>query len=223
MQPKVTLIASTQVRRFPNEWVSNPEENTGSGADVLAEIAGRNCYQSWERPNIGTRSNKAYIRNIIERGHLSVLEHASATFYITDVSAAFLGQLTRHRHLSFSVESARYVEKTEFINPASYEEFNFDTQMEMDEYLNTAYSVYNTIVADLTSKGYDRKHARQEARFVLPQGTATKIVVTGNMRAWREFLLKRLPGHGADTEIGEVAEMILAELKKIAPNIFQDM
>lgn len=222
--PEVKIIAYTVLEDFPEDWKHNYEEVAFYDVDILAEIAGRNCYQSWDRPNPGTKSNRAYVKNIIDQGHMSVLEHSSATFYITGVSTALLGQITRHRHLSFSVESARYVDKslTDFIEPNVYQVLSGEAKLSVADAIVSANEAYNRVALELRGKGLKKKEASQAARFILPQGISTKIVVTGNMRAWREFLQKRL-SPGADVEIREVANLILEQLKDIAPSTFQDM
>src|SRR5690606_4398350 len=80
-----------------------------SEMDELAEFAGRMCYQSWNRPNPKTATNKGYLDNIIKQCHFSVLEHGSLTLYVEGVSRSLLTELERHRFLSFSVISQRYV------------------------------------------------------------------------------------------------------------------
>jgi len=66
-----------------------------------------------------------------------------------------------------------------------------------------------------------RKQARQAARAVLPNATETRIVVTGNYRAWRHFVAMRATEH-ADVEIRSVAISCLRELQRVAPNVFAD-
>ena len=83
-------------------------------------------------------------------------------------------------------------------------------------------TAYSTIYDVLVQQGVSRKEARGAARSVLPNMTETEIIVTGNLRAWREFLDKRL-SEGADLEIRELAQEILKQLKEVAPNTFQDM
>jgi len=80
---KVELIAYTQVT-YPGVLMSigyEPNPNN-QASDELAEFAGRNCYQSFDRPNPATATNRSYLGNIIEQGHEFVFEHASASFYI---------------------------------------------------------------------------------------------------------------------------------------------
>ncbi|MGH3977398.1 MAG: FAD-dependent thymidylate synthase, partial [Pseudonocardiaceae bacterium] len=87
---------------------------------------------------------------------------------------------------------------------------------------------YNDLLAGLERRFADeptatlrRKQARQAARSVLPNATETRIVVTGNYRAWRHFLAMRATEH-ADVEIRELAVEILRQLHKVAPNVFGD-
>ena len=61
---------------------------TPSGGQALAEFAGRACYQGWDKPNPATATNEGFLAHLLEVGHLSVLEHATATFYLTGVSRA---------------------------------------------------------------------------------------------------------------------------------------
>jgi len=113
-KPNVTLIAYTEFKKPPGlPW----ETDTELPGEQLIEMAGRACYLSWSNP--AGRSNAQYIRNMLEHGHLSVIEHASATFYITGVSRSLTHELIRHRHLSFSQQSQRYVPETaaNFIEP----------------------------------------------------------------------------------------------------------
>lgn len=206
-----------------------------SQVDELAEVAGRTCYQSWGRPNEKTATNAGYLANILAQKHYSVLEHASATFYIEGVSRSFTHELVRHRHLSFSQLSQRYVDESEavFVVPPQLREY-LDERLEsgvsagatvrevLEWLMDYARATYEELVDFLVAKGVNRKQARGAARSVLPNGTETKIVVTGNMRAWREFLEKRTT-LAADEEIRAVAERIKMHLKKLAPNTFQDM
>lgn len=117
---RVILIASTaQTGETVPGYIDHPLGDNGyhpysQDADDLAEQAGRLCYLSWNRPNPATATNKGYLANIIAQGHFSVLEHASATFYIDGVTRNFTHELIRHRHLSFSEVSQRYVDVSEF-------------------------------------------------------------------------------------------------------------
>jgi thymidylate synthase (FAD) len=82
-------------------------------------------------------------------------------------------------------------------------------------------SCYADTVEDLENHGVKGKKAREAARAILPGGMETRIVVSGNHRAWRDMLKKRYSVH-ADAEIRELAEKILAMLRDVAPGIYQD-
>lgn len=230
---KIKLVAKTELVDWPEEY--QPHTITKfSGTNVLweedidelAEIAGRLCYESWNRPNPDTASNDGYLRNILGQKHYSVLEHGSASFYIEGVSRSLLAELSRHRHLSFSVLSQRYVNHgrnsgaSVAIPPVvrDVEEF----VQELEEAFNHAQLLYDKYVELLLARGMTRKEARGAARAFLPEATATKMIVTGNMRSWREVIGKRY-SPAADAEICELARLLLVELKKIAPGCFLDM
>jgi len=218
---RVILIAHTEVVDDIPGYTEHPFDGFyEEHADDLAEQAGRLCYESWERPNPATATNRGYLANIIQQGHFSVLEHASATFYIDGVTRNFTHELIRHRHLSFSEVSQRYVDASDFrfiVHP-DLEGVTLDGDRTA---LDDSRQDYRDIVAVKVAAGASRKEARQAARHVLPSGIETKILVTGNHRAWREMLFKRL-SPAADAEFRAVAKLILAELKVIAPSTYQD-
>lgn len=96
---RVQLIASTQ---FHGVDGFTPDESLPPGdAQHVIEASARACYMAFNKPNPATRANKDYIANILKQRHLSVVEHASATFYITGVSRNLTHELIRHRHMSY--------------------------------------------------------------------------------------------------------------------------
>ncbi len=198
-----------------------------TSADELAEAAGRNCYMSWNRPNPNTAMNSDYLAHIIEVGHESVLEHASATFYI-NASRSVLAELERHRHLSFSVVSQRYVDvsKLDHHVPPAVEDLPddaFDKAMAiLERSTNRALDDYDELVDLFVESGKPRKQAREAARAVIPNMTDSPMVVTGNHRAWR-YVIKARWHEAADAEIRELAGLLLTELRKIAPNTYRDI
>lgn len=222
---KVQLIAWTNFQAPADV----PWETDAEGGQALAEFAGRACYQSWTKPNPATATNLGYLRHILEVGHLSVLEHGTATFYFTGVSRSFTHELIRHRHFSYSQLSQRYVPQgqTGAVEPdviASNHRAHRIFTAAMDE----AAHRYEQLVDELDLEFADqpestdrRKKIRQAARSVLPNATETRIVVTGNYRAWRHFIQMRATEH-ADVEIREVAVATLRLLQELAPNVFGD-
>ena len=225
VSPQVKLIAWTQFQA-PDDV---PWSTDTDGGQALAEFAGRACYQSWKKPNPATATNAGYIRHIIEVGHLSVLEHGSVTFYVTGISRSLTHELIRHRHFSYSQLSQRYVPERDAAmvvpdviaaDPELAKKFEAATEASL--------SAYNELLEGLEQKyaGVEnatqrRKQARQAARSVLPNATETRIVVTGNYRAWRHFIGMRATEH-ADVEIRSLAVECLRQLREVAPNVFAD-
>lgn len=198
------------------EWVSHPDE--------LAEAAGRLCYKSFDRPNPATASNSGYLANILKQKHFSVLEHASVTFYVSGVSRAMLLELERHRFLSFSVVSQRYVDHSsaQMVDHRILRQVGGALGADIREHLQSARELYERVVVDLEDHEYSRKEARGAARLVLLEGTETEFFCTGNIRAWREVIEKRNSPH-ADAEIREFAKLVLKELQSYCPNSVQDL
>lgn len=237
---RVTLIASTALVPANNlpegppyetdQWLSDGEGSYwADAADWLAEFAGRACYESWHRPNPQTACNDAYIRNIVQKQHFSVLEHASATFYVEGVPRSLTHELVRHRHLSVSQRSQRYVDEasSEWHIPNVVQRISDGPTREqviaeIDAINDRAREFYRVIQLRLAEVGITGKKAREAARCVLPNATHTALVVTGNHRAWREVIQKRWHV-AADADIRALAGMLLRELKSIAPNIYHDL
>lgn len=222
---RVQLIAKTEFLAPPDvPWATDAD-----GGSALVEFAGRACYQSWSKPNPRTATNAGYIKHIIDVGHFSVLEHASVSLYITGISRSCTHELIRHRHFSYSQLSQRYVPEndSQVVLPPGIED-----DPELAEILTAAAdasrATYTELLAKLEAKFADqpnavlrRKQARQAARAVLPNATETRIVVTGNYRAWRHFIAMRASEH-ADVEIRRLAIACLRQLVDVAPAVFAD-
>ena len=225
VEPQVRLIGWTQFT--PPDDV--PWSTDADGGQALAEFAGRACYQSWSKPNPSTATNAGYLRHILEVGHLSVLEHGVVTFYLTGVSRSFTHELIRHRHFSYSQLSQRYVPERNAMmvepdaiaeDPELHKKFVEATEASVRAYTELLEGLERRF-ADLPNATLRRKQARQAARAVLPNATETRIVVTGNYRAWRHFIAMRAT-EAADVEIRQIAVACLREVQKVAPNIFAD-
>lgn len=221
---KIEVLARTEPDwRTLYGYMSEPfVEIEPTGLEKVVEFSGRACYQSFHKPNPNTRLNKDYLANILALGHESVLEHATVSFYVQGVSRNMLLELERHRHLSFSVVSTRFVDATManvVIPPAlRFKDPGSATMVPLDSDVIEAYLIE---VAALQKEGKTRKQAREAARWLLPGNLETKFVVTGNLRAWRDVLKKRWSVH-ADAEIALFAEGVLQLLKAEAPSVFQD-
>lgn len=238
--PKIELIASTNLTNTVEggpkieDWMSlNPD---ATDAESLVEFSGRGCYESFGRPNKATVKTSDYInRTAFEMQHGSILEHASATFRFSGVSRAWLTEMERHRHLSWSVVSQRYVDAEEFgviVPPAIREATGsivYDSEATYDDLEGPASEAlewwsrntiwhYEKLVEHLQDNGLPRKQAREAARSVLPNCTEVRGVVTGNLRAWSTILPLRAH-QSADREMQEVARLIADALEPVAPTV----
>ena len=222
---RVQLIAKTEFLAPADV----PWDTDADGGQALLEFAGRACYQSWSKPNPSTATNASYLKHIIDVGHLSVLEHASVSLYITGISRSCAHELVRHRHFSYSQLSQRYVPENDaqVVVPPGLEDDPELRQILLDA-ADASRAAYLELLARLEAKFADqpnavlrRKQARQAARAVLPNDTETRIVVTGNYRAWRHFISVRASEH-ADVEIRRLAIACLRELAAVAPAVFAD-
>jgi thymidylate synthase (FAD) len=192
-QLKVTLLAIT------------PE------AEKLIEEAGRTCYQSFDK--IGADSAADFIQRLIKMGHDSPLEHACATFRIENCSRAMTHQLVRHRLMSVSQQSQRYVDEENFsfvVPPTLPAEFVDEFRGDMET------------IREMYKKWRDKGLKREDARFVLPNACTSEIVVTANFREWRH-IIKLRTSPKAQWEIKIACMEIFKILKKHAPTCFSDI
>ena len=151
---------------------------------------------------------------LIKNKHFSVLEHAYATVRISGVSRAFTHQLVRHRLCSYTQQSQRYVNESNFryIEPKSIKN-DPNTHSIFENFINEAKKVY----VELQKLGIEN----EDARFILPNAVESQIVVTANLREWRHIIELRGSAN-AQWEIREVAIEIFKILKKHAPVVFED-
>lgn len=174
----------------------------------LIEEAGRTCYLSQER--IGNNTHKAFIRGLVKAGHDSVLEHEKLTVRIC-CSRACSHQLVRHRIGSYSQESQRFVDYTKkdeilFID----DRYTKDMQDWFELCANKYFAL----------KGEGKKS--EDARAILPNACATRIVVSYNFRQWRAFFLQRCTKH-AQREIRSIALGLLEFMYSYYPEMFEDI
>ena len=153
------------------------------------------------------------VRKLVEMGHYSTLEHVTFTFAIEGVSRVLTHQLVRHRIASYSQQSQRYVKEHDFetilplsiaARPAEREKF----EKLMGE--------IRTLYTEWTEMGIPA----EDARYILPNAAETKIVVTMNVRSLYNFFRLRCCTR-AQWEIRALAEKMLAEVKEVAPVLFE--
>ena len=180
------------------------------GAEALLEHAGRACYRSEPRGQPGK-----FLQSRIREGHESIVEHASVTFEINGISRACSHQLVRHRLASYSQESQRYVDLAapEFVVPPSVAE-NPQARAVWDEFMGQVSDTYRQLRELGTRK--------EDARFVLPNASATRIIVTMNFRSLRHFISVRCD-KAAQWEIRALALEMLRQVHAVAPPVFADL
>lgn len=232
--PEVFLIGATTFVDGAASYLKGitgwepPTSVEATDAEAIIEFAGRGCYESWDKPNPKTAMNSGYLDHILEVGHYSVIEHGTLVFYIRGVSRSLTHELVRHRHFSYSQLSQRYVDPGEgatdtgnVIPPAFANDEVLVAQFENAAAESRAR--YEEIISELQRRkpGLTRKEYRQAARAVLPNMTETRLVVSGNFRAFRHFFGMRCT-EAADVEIRVVAIEMLRQAKESQPNIFSD-
>lgn len=179
----------------------------------VIERAGRTAYKSEDKITEG--SAEKFVRMILERGHETVIEHASASIlFVTDRGVSH--ELVRHRLFSFTQESTRYCNygsgkferEITVIKPPLHGEYEYLWRYAMVEAENRYL------------KMIDAGASPQIARSVLPNSLKTEIVVTGNFREWRHFFRLRT-SKAAHPQMQELAGMALAILRERVPVVFE--
>ena len=181
-------------------------------AEMVIEEAGRTCYLS--RDKMTDLSHDRFIRMLIGRSHVSVLEHAYATFRIEGGSRSFTHQLVRHRFCSFSQQSQRYVDEEHFsvVVPDAIREEPEALQIYSDCIEGTR-RAYKSLV--------DLGIQKQDARIVLPNAVESEIVVSANFRELRHIVSLRCHP-SAQWEIRRICMEMLRIMKEEAPAVFSD-
>lgn len=181
-------------------------------------LAARLCYSpvgiAKLDENLTDSESGRLVRMLRQMGHHSPLEHASFTVAVEGVSRALTHQLVRSRIASYSQQSQRYVEENEFekVTPPSIES-NPEAKRVYLEAMDRARQAY----LDLRQLGAPA----EDARFVLGQGFASKIVISKNARAWLEWFSVRCCNR-AQWEIRALAHRILDLLREASPVLFED-
>lgn len=188
-----------------------------SEPEMAVALASRLCYspvgiaeleESWTEEKAGRLIDK-----IMALGHFSVLEHAAFTFGIEGISRATSHQLVRHRLASYSQQSQRYVQADksfEHVIPPSIAR-RPALRKRFEKHLQEVGRLYS----DLAGAGIPA----EDARFVLPNAAATKIIVTMNARELRHFFRLRCCQR-AQWEIRRMAEGMLGHVRRAAPRLF---
>ena len=181
------------------------------------ERACRTCYRSEDL--ITEESYKTLLKNCINRGHESILEHEKITIRMT-CDVGVYKDLTRHRFASFSIESTRYCNygKDKFDN-----EINFIRPLFADELdkFNIWKDTMQTI-EDAYMKMVAAGYKPDEMRMILPHSVAAEVTMTANIREWKHILDLRTKKM-AHPAVQQVMIPLLLNFKKNMPEIFGDI
>ncbi len=197
--------------------------HTPEPEEVVA-MAAKLCYSPSGveelKGKIEAKDQAAFVEKLAAIGHLSPIEHVSFSFGIEGISRACSHQLVRHRVASYSQQSQRYVraEQFDYVIPPSIKQ---DPALvrEFEKFMAEAQENYTRVLKRLEELGFKGEAGQQDARYLLPNAAETKIVVTMNARELLHFFRVRCCNR-AQWEIREMADRMLALVKKAAPTIF---
>ena len=235
MAIKVTLLTHTP----------NPEQTVAMAAKLCYSPSGIEDI----RDGLTEEKTASFINMLADLGHASPTEHASFTFGIEGISRACSHQLVRHRIASYSQQSQRYVDGTKFDfvtppeimkNEKALKAYNEALEIQAKAYAkirDTLIVGYIREVSDLDGTDEEvmmrfkeqnkrkysafEKKANEDARFILPNASTTKIVCTFNARSLQNFFAHRCCNR-AQWEIREIAEQMLLKCLEVAPNLFKN-
>jgi thymidylate synthase (FAD) len=255
-RPSVFLMFATEFAYGYEDFLNHVgagdwESDSTAACDVAPEVSGRTCYNSFLKPRPG--GNAGYIGHILEEAHGSVMEHPVLTVGICGVTRILTQEITRHRHLSPSQLSQRFVDEGEssFVLPAildlADEEYSRRVSVDAQfvkgatpdddrairiwvgachrsllEYQEMVNALDFKIQGSDESKTSRRKRVREAARGVILNDIESRLVLTGNVRAWRWFLERRGTPDCA-LEMRRLAAAVLRVVQPIAPACLSDM
>lgn len=214
-------------------YTPHPERTVACAAKLCYSAAGIDTVMDGLTPE----KTEDFLHMLAQLGHESPIEHASFTFGVEGVSRSLLAQLTRHRIASYSVQSQRYVKEAAFAFvvppeidnlPEAREEFLRAMEEDAAHYDRLASILQEKHKKALLAQGMDEKQAArkaekmaiEDARFVLPNACATKLICTMNARELRNFFTHRCCNR-AQWEIRALATEMLRLVKEVAPGLFE--
>jgi len=187
--------------------------------EKMVAVAARLCYSPVGvdelMDELGDEGVEKLVRFVIKSGHHSTTEHIYFTFAIEGVSRALTHQLVRHRIASYNQQSQRYVkfkDNFEYITPPSIEK-DKDSKKKFDSLILNIHNLYEELL--------DSGVKAEDARYILPNASETKIIVTMNGRELLHFFTVRCCSR-AQWEIRELAKKMLKLVRKVAPIVFEE-
>ncbi|WP_061316571.1 FAD-dependent thymidylate synthase [Clostridium botulinum] len=207
------------------EYTPNAEKLIASAAKLCYSSSGIEDLQN----NLDKEKMDKFLNMLMSYGHESPIEHVSFTFGIEGVSRSLTHQLVRHRIGSYSQQSQRYVrlDQFEYVIPPSVEK-DEEAKKIYIETMKSCQKSYDNIANILKEKYINNglrdidaeKKAIEDARYVFPNACTSKIIVTMNARSLMNFFRHRCCNR-AQWEIRELAEIMLFEVKDVAPTLFK--
>jgi thymidylate synthase (FAD) len=215
-------------------------------AENIVAQAGKVCYDSYSKDG---RAVDAHVRGLVESGHHSVLEHVHLGLFMEGISRGCSHEIVRHRMFNYSQRSTRYTaeddaaivldpyyadlyhrekaaEEDPEASPLSGEESDLLNDFielcyhSLEEYRRQVERLERLNPKRLTGRDL-RKWCRGKARQLAPHALETRMVMTGNLRAWRHFLVMRTSRH-AEAEIRRLAHAVWCVISSLAPSAFCD-
>lgn len=181
------------------------------------ERACRTCYRSEDL--ITEESYKTLLKNCINRGHESILEHEKITIRMT-CDVGVYKDLTRHRFASFSIESTRYCNygKDKFDNEINFIRPIFADELDKFNIWEDTMKIIEDAYMKMVAAGYKP----DEMRMILPHSVAAEVTMTANIREWKHILDLRTKKM-AHPAVQQVMIPLLLNFKKNMPEIFGDI
>lgn len=215
------------------------EEGTSSDPEVAVCFGARNDYYAgdvtgdgFEKTMSGVNGDtmeekkENLIHKLLQREHYGPFEHPQLAVHVTGVSRVTMAQITRHRHLSFDVQSQRYVdfEDADYTVPPSLvnpDHFSRETgTVDMSERTQERmHNVYRRQVEQAIETYRNMVHAgvpKEDARYVLPNAMEVNMVISGNLRAWLHVVNMRMKAD-AQSEIRDLSKLVCEHIEEWAP------
>jgi thymidylate synthase (FAD) len=234
-QPSVQIVSAPE---FLPHLIYRLPYHPRSTEKIIA-MAGKVCYDSY-----GEDGNPvdAHVRNLVNSGHHSVLEHVHVGLFLEGISRGCSHEIVRHRMFNYSQRSTRYTAEDDaaIVLDPFYVDIHGRADVDRTEaehvllegflnqcvYALEAYHHQTGLLAELAPRDLAprdrRKWCRGKARQLLPHALETRMVMTGNLRSWRHFLVMRTSRH-AEAEIRRLAQAVWLVLEPLAPAVFEDL
>lgn len=225
---------------FPHAGYEPEQNRQLTDAEMLVELAGRNCYMSYGK-RAGRKSNALYLANTQSGDipHASIMYHAQMTFFVGGVSRRLSHELIRHyvgaqrdEEGSPSQESTRYTyHPGHFVVHPGLAQQGLAAQRNFEIQMRRGYSAYRDFVDSAIMrfkdkhgtypKGMDRKRIYEVAAGLLPQQAATSFIWTSNPVALMKMFRERTHP-AADAEFQRLARLWKFLCENRWPNLFAE-